>query len=189
MSEHCPGCYREDGPDPGCPGCGHEEVIANLRNALEVADVANVYHNEEIARLAENATKRLACGHPAACMDVGQDRESPPETYGCAWCAEVAELEAEIDRHLANLIESVPTVEHHRVCDELARLRDELGMEKRNDRNAMNLLEKTNDMNECAIKSLRAKVEAAEEMAKQLRIHPTLWGNVSIKRFEEAGKP
>ena len=28
---HCNGCYREDGYDPGCPGCGHEAELTRVQ--------------------------------------------------------------------------------------------------------------------------------------------------------------
>ena len=54
MSQHCAGCYREDGPDPSCPGCGHEAElpIDPKRTTLRFPSTERVAALEaELARL------------------------------------------------------------------------------------------------------------------------------------------
>ena len=41
------------------------------------------------------ASDPLPCGHPAACLQIEQDREAPVEAHGCEWCAELKEKDAE----------------------------------------------------------------------------------------------
>lgn len=117
---HCPGCTKHYGPSPSCPGCGHEDRIADLERQLAEAQDRT---ETQVARAvkAEDDTTRMR--KLLELVEQGRDALKAALALAQEWAVAYAALSSGEDAAESNRLE----LAFNAVCE---RLYEALDVEK-----------------------------------------------------------